>query len=160
MLKLIEGSSFGFRGAVRDKLMAQCEADLLQSLKHIVNSVRNAVDMDWLYEWSEDHPYKTSGLTGALTAIGKGAESYLDFKVEDDGMQQRNCCPCVPLAALKIPFDGPVKTLTLQYTEEDRAQIEGDGLVKFVTDQCLEVLAIEPLTVKYLRSEVTLRRIM
>lgn len=140
MLKLIEGSSFDFQGAVRDKFTAQCEADLTQTLKHIVKSVRGAVDVDWLYEWSEDHQYKTSGLTGELTGIGKGAESYLDFKVEDDGMQQRNCCPCVPLASLRIPFDGPVKTLILPYVDADKIDVEGDNLAQFIADQCSKKL--------------------
>lgn len=154
MLKLIEGSSFDFQGAVRDKFTAQCEADLTQTLKHVVKSVRSAVDMDWLYEWSEDHPFRTSGLTGELIAIAEGhGSSYLNYQVEDDGNQQRNCCPCVPIASIEIPFSSAVKTLAIHCSELEASKIEvGNGdLTKFLINHLREQIPVDTAMAKAAR---------
>ncbi|MEK9652800.1 MAG: hypothetical protein VW437_03375 [Betaproteobacteria bacterium] len=112
MLRLVEGSSFDVSGAVRDKLTAQYASDLLRVLRFALNKVQKNVNLDWLYEWSSDQPWNTGGKTGELDWIAQpGSDCSLDFSLDGGYSQQRNCCPCVPIAWIEQNVYSPKSVL-------------------------------------------------
>lgn len=97
--KLVHGSSFDYQASHLDRMKASTLVDVYKCLNDMTRRVLSSVDMNWLYAWSQNHPYKTVGPAGKLESIGfSRSETSINYEVR--GPVSNNTCPCINLGTV------------------------------------------------------------
>ncbi|MAC33236.1 MAG: hypothetical protein CME38_06465 [Haliea sp.] len=153
LLRLIEGSSYDQHGVRRERIDAEYRQELDNRIGTVVRRLREAVDIDWMRLFVNDHPLYSRGLTGEFVPRNHAEGLQIMEATMEVGGGIQNClAPTARIASVftrpkvdrymyvEIPFSGD---------EEDSGNLP-EELAKFFGAESAE---IEDLVPKVLEQE-------
>lgn len=101
LLRLIEGSSFDQQEGRRERMDAEYRQELDNRLSTVVKRVHEAVDLDWMRQFVNDHPLYSAGLTGEFKPSNRaGGLQIMEATMEMTGGIQNCLAPMVRIASV------------------------------------------------------------
>ena len=75
VMRLIEGTSYDYKGGYADRAKVEYKKELDKQFERLVETVSREVNLDWMREWTQDHPIFVKGPTGVV----------IDMELQSDG---------------------------------------------------------------------------
>lgn len=102
VMRLIEGTSYDYKGGHADRAKVEYRKELDKHFEKLVEPVLKEINLNWMREWTKDHPVSVKGPTGvAIDMKLQSHNNFLGLGTLDIGGPTENClAPCVRIARL------------------------------------------------------------